>query len=94
MIRDKDLMHFDPNQKQVTFRYRQSKSGQYRYRTLPLDEFLWRITMQVLPKGFRRVRDYGLLVRGRIERRLHVWQRGQLRRQAALGENTINMGTP
>ena len=53
MIRDKDLMHFDPDQKQVTFGYRQSQSGEYRYRTLPLDDFLWRITMQVLPKGFR-----------------------------------------
>jgi hypothetical protein len=61
VIRDKDLMHFDPDQKQVTFRYRQSQSGEYRYRTLPLEDFLWRITMQVLPKGFRRVRDYGLL---------------------------------
>jgi len=60
-IREKDLIHFDPDQKQVTFGYRHSKSSEYRYRTLPLDDFLWCITMQVLPKGFRRVRDYGLL---------------------------------
>ena len=53
-IREKDLIHFNPDQKQITFGYRHSKSSEYRYRALSLDDFLWRITMQVLPKGFRR----------------------------------------
>lgn len=73
VINEKDLIHFDPLEKTVTFGYRHSKSGEYRYRTLPLDDFLWRITMQVLPKGFRRVRDYGLL-HGNAKSRLILLQ--------------------
>ncbi|WP_246616318.1 transposase, partial [Shewanella sairae] len=30
-------------------------------RTLPTVEFLWLVLQHVLPKGLRRVRDYGLL---------------------------------
>lgn len=61
VINENDLLHFDSHQQTVTFGYHHSKSGEYRTRKLSLDDFLWRITMQVLPKGFRRVRDYGLL---------------------------------
>jgi hypothetical protein len=45
----------------VTFRYVESATGQFRTRTLPGADFLWLILQHVLPKGFRRVRDYGFL---------------------------------
>ena len=46
---------------QVTFRYTESKTGKTRYRTLKGEDFLRLILQHVLPKGFRRVRDYGFL---------------------------------
>ena len=46
---------------QVTFKYTESKTGEIRYRTLRGEDFLRLITRHVLPKGFRRVRDYGFL---------------------------------
>ena len=45
----------------VTFRYTESKTGKTRYRTLKGEDFLNLIIQHVLPKGFRRVRDYGFL---------------------------------
>jgi hypothetical protein len=45
----------------VTFRYRESKTGQWRERTLPGEEFLWLVLQHVLPRGFRRTRDFGFL---------------------------------
>ena len=45
----------------VTFRYIESKTGETRYRTLKGEDFLFLIVQHVLPKGFRRVRDYGFL---------------------------------
>jgi hypothetical protein len=45
----------------VTFRYKDSKTGERRTRTLPGEDFLWLVLQHVLPKGFRRARDYGFL---------------------------------
>ena len=45
----------------VTFKYIESKTGNTRYRTLKGEDFLHLIIQHVLPKGFRRVRDYGFL---------------------------------
>ena len=45
----------------VTFKYIESKTGNTRYRTLKGEDFLNLILQHVLPKGFRRVRDYGFL---------------------------------
>lgn len=59
VISERDILHYD--QDSVTFRYREAKSGTIKRQTLPIADFLWRIAMQVLPKGFRRVRDYGFL---------------------------------
>jgi hypothetical protein len=59
VISERDIVHYD--QDTVTFRYREANSGIFRLQTLPIADFLWRIVMQVLPKGFRRVRDYGFL---------------------------------
>ncbi len=46
---------------QVTFKYTESKTGNTLYRTLKGEDFLQLILQHVLPKGFRRVRDYGFL---------------------------------
>ena len=45
----------------VTFSYIESSSGKTKYRTLKGEGFLWLVLQHVLPKGFRRVRDYGFL---------------------------------
>ncbi len=44
----------------VTFRYRESDTGRWRTCTLTADEFLRRFLQHVLPKGFVKVRYYGL----------------------------------
>jgi Putative transposase/Transposase zinc-binding domain len=46
---------------QVTFSYIESGSGKTCCRTLPGEDFLWQVLQHVLPRGFRRVRDYGFL---------------------------------
>jgi hypothetical protein len=45
----------------ITFRYTENKTGKTRYRTLKGEDFLYLIFQHVLPKGFRRVRDFGFL---------------------------------
>jgi hypothetical protein len=45
---------------QVTFRYTNGESGQTAYCTLPVQEFLRRFLQHILPKGFVKVRYYGL----------------------------------
>jgi hypothetical protein len=46
---------------QVTFRYVDSRTGKTQFRTLKGEDFLRLVVQHVLPKGFRRVRDYGFL---------------------------------
>jgi hypothetical protein len=45
---------------QVTFRYKDSNTRKTRYCTLPAEEFIRRFLQHVLPKGFMKVRYYGL----------------------------------
>ncbi|MGB5669054.1 MAG: IS91 family transposase [Sedimenticolaceae bacterium] len=45
----------------VTFRYRDSKTGKYQQRTETGARFLALILRHVLPKGFRRARNFGFL---------------------------------
>lgn len=45
----------------VTFKYVESRTGKTLYRTVKGEDFLWLVLQHVLPKGFRRVRDYGFL---------------------------------
>jgi hypothetical protein len=45
---------------QVTFRYRDNQTQQLKHPTLPAQEFLRRFLRHVLPKGFVKVRSYGL----------------------------------
>ena len=57
----------------VTFRYVESKTGKTQYRTLKGEEFLWLVLQHVLPRGFRRVRDYGFL-HGNAKKQLSLVQ--------------------
>jgi hypothetical protein len=45
---------------QVTFRYRESDTRRWKNCTLPAEEFIRRFLQHVLPKGFQKVRYYGL----------------------------------
>jgi hypothetical protein len=46
---------------QVTFKYTESRTARTQFRTLKGEDFLHLIMQHVLPKGFRRIRDYGFL---------------------------------
>jgi len=46
---------------EVTFRYIESETGNTCTRTVKGEDFLWLVLQHVLPRGFRRVRDYGFL---------------------------------
>lgn len=45
----------------VTFQYIDSETKQWRRRSEKGEDFLWLVFQHVLPKGFRRARDYGFL---------------------------------
>jgi len=45
----------------VSFRYQNSKTKQFETRILTGEAFLWLMLQHVLPKGFRRVRNFGFL---------------------------------
>jgi len=57
-------------EKDVTFRYRDRKQPGYQVKTLPAEKFISRFLQHVLPKGFQKVRTYGLY---------HPKQRGKLK---------------
>jgi hypothetical protein len=59
VIQEKDIVACEGGQ--VTFRYRDSKTDRLEYRTLPGVRFLALILRHVLPKGFRRARNFGFL---------------------------------
>lgn len=57
----------------VTFRFRDGKTRKWRQRTLAGEDFLWLLLQHVLPRGFRRVRDFGFL-HGNAEKTLKLIQ--------------------
>jgi hypothetical protein len=57
----------------VTFQYTEARSATTQYRRLRGEDFLWLVLQHVLPKGFRRVRDYGFL-HGNARKRLQLVQ--------------------
>ena len=59
VIREKDILSFSHGR--VTFRYQNSETKQFETRTLSAVEFLRLILQHVLPKGFRRARNFGFL---------------------------------
>jgi len=50
---------------QVIFSYKDSGSGDLRFRTLRVEEFIRRFLQHVLPKGFVKVRYYGFFSHGK-----------------------------
>lgn len=59
VIREKDILACQDGN--VTFRYKESKAGTTQYRTVPGATFLWLLLQHVLPKNFRRARNYGFM---------------------------------
>lgn len=59
VIQEKDILSCDNGQ--VRFRYRDSKTGKNSVRTVSGAAFLALILQHVLPKGFRRARNFGFL---------------------------------
>ena len=60
----------------VTFRYKDyAHAGQEKLLTLSAEEFLRRFVQHVLPKGFMKIRHYGLLSSRHREARLHLARR-------------------
>jgi len=59
VIKEKDILSFD-NEK-VAFRYKNSKTKKYQTKTVAAVDFLWLVLQHILPRGFRRARDFGFL---------------------------------
>jgi hypothetical protein len=61
VVSEHNRVAIDRQQRTVTFRYVESGSGQPQLKTLSLADFLWRVVRHILPRGFRRVREYGFV---------------------------------
>lgn len=59
VIRDQNILGESGGQ--VTFEFRDSQTKTMQRQSEPVLTFLWKVLQHVLPKGFRRSRDYGLL---------------------------------
>lgn len=59
VIQEKDIIACENGN--VTFRYQNSKTKQFESRTVTGEAFLWLLLQHVLPKGFRRARNFGFL---------------------------------
>lgn len=59
VIQEKDILRCENGQ--VTYRWRDSKTKKQEQRTVSAVEFLRMVLQHVLPKGFRRARNYGFL---------------------------------
>ncbi len=59
VIQEKDIIACRDGR--VTFRYQDGKTKRMQIRTLAGPKFLWLILQHVLPKGFRRTRNFGFL---------------------------------
>jgi hypothetical protein len=59
VIAEKDIVACDNGQ--VSFRYRNARTGRMERRTVSGAQFLWLVLQHVLPKGFRRARNFGFL---------------------------------
>ena len=59
VIAEKDIVTCDKGQ--VSFHYRDAKTAKIERRTVPGARFLWLVLQHVLPKGFRRARNFGFL---------------------------------
>lgn len=59
VINEKNILSDDATS--VTFQYKDSETGRMKPRIVKGADFIWLLLQHVLPKGFRRVRDYCFL---------------------------------
>ena len=59
VISERDLLRCKDGQ--LTYRWRDAKSGKSATRTVPAEDFLWLLLQHVLPKGLQRARNFGVL---------------------------------
>lgn len=59
VIREQDILACEDGR--VSFRHRNAVTGKPEKRSLTGADFLWLILQHVLPKGFRRARNFGFL---------------------------------
>ncbi len=59
VVREKDILSCQNGH--VTYRYQNSKTKKYVKKTVTGAHFLWLILKHILPRGFRRARNYGFL---------------------------------
>ncbi len=59
VIREKDILSCQDGN--VTYRYQDSKTKRWQTKTVSGADFLWLVLQHVLPKGFRRARNFGFL---------------------------------
>lgn len=71
VISEKNIIN--DNNDHVTFRYQDSETKTWQPIKMRGEDFLWQLLQHVLPKGFRRVRDYGFL-HGNAKKTLHLIQ--------------------
>lgn len=71
VLSEKNIINDDG--KNVTFIYKENASNAMKPSTLSGADFIWLLLQQALPKGFRRVRDYGFL-HGNAKYLLHMFQ--------------------
>lgn len=90
-ISDRRIVRF-ANRK-VTFRFRQSDTGKWRRCRLEVFEFLHRFLQHVLPKGFVKVRYYGLFSPSCKERLAHCL-RLLLQEQPKVRTHSVRASTP
>jgi hypothetical protein len=87
-ISNSRLIHLD--ERGVTFRYKDyRRDGRARFRTMTLapDEFIRRFLLHVLPKGFHRIRHYGLLASATCKANI-------ARARELIAASALSMGTP
>jgi hypothetical protein len=76
----------------VTFRYKDyADSRKEKLLTLSAEEFLRRFALHVLPKGFMKIRHYGLLASRQREARLHLARRLLLPKVALSGSGSAEI---
>jgi hypothetical protein len=70
-ISERRIERFDPAARTVTFRYRDYADGRVeKHETLPVEKFVRRFCQHLLPRGFTKIRHYGLLANSTRKRQI------------------------
>ena len=59
VISERDILRCKEGQ--ITYRWRDAKSGKSATRTVAAEDFLWLLLQHVLPRGLQRARNFGVL---------------------------------